>query len=366
MESTMTNDERFMARALELAGRGRYTVSPNPMVGCVIVRDDRIIAEAHHERAGDPHAEVLAIRAAGESVAGATAYVSLEPCSHEGRTPPCADALIEAGIRRVVVATHDPNPDVHGTGLARMRSAGIEVVEGVMAEAATRLNERFFWSVSRRRPFVLLKAGMSLDGKLATIEGSSRWITSSESRGRSLALREEYDAIMVGAGTVAVDNPQLTRRLGWNRSIIPWTRVVVDSKGDVPRDAALFSDEAKTILYTRVPDQYEGVRAEVVACEGNEEKLDLGAVLTDLDRRGIRSLIVEGGGRLITGFVRQELWQKMILFIAPMLIGGSSAPAIFMDDSIRELTHAVRFRFDEIERLSDDLVVTAYPLDQRD
>jgi len=364
MESNASDHERFMARALELAERGRYSVSPNPMVGCVITVDGAILGEGHHERTGEGHAEILAIRAAGKGVAGATVYVSLEPCAHHGRTPPCADALIEARVARVVVATIDPSPDIAGRGLEKLQSAGIEVVTGVMQEQAERLNEKFLWSTRHRRPFVLLKAGISLDGKLATIAGSSQWITSTQSRERSLALREEYDAIMVGGRTVALDNPKLTRRLGWNQAIAPLTRIVIDGDVAIPHDASILTDGGDTLVYSSDPDRYRDVDAQIVGCTEAEGRLDLGEVLDDLGKRGVRSVIVEGGGRLITALVRMKLWQKMTMFVAPMLIGGSTAPALFMDDSIRELTHAVRFRFDEVERLGDDFVVTAYPFDQ--
>src|SRR5579859_6304763 len=199
-----------MRRALDLAERGRYSVSPNPMVGCVLVRDSEVIGEGFHLRAGEPHAEVKAIQSC-DNPAGATMYVSLEPCAHQGRTPPCADVVVASGVRRVVVAMGDPHDVVNGRGIERLRASGIEVTTGVLEAEARQINEKFLYAVTSERPFVLLKAGMTFDGKLATVERDSKWITSEASRQKSLALREEYDAILIGGGTVAEDDPQLTR-----------------------------------------------------------------------------------------------------------------------------------------------------------
>lgn len=350
-----------MARALEIAEEGRYSVSPNPMVGCVLVRDGEVIAEGHHRRAGEPHAEIEAIRAAGASVEGATVFVSLEPCSHHGRTPPCAEALVEAHVARVVVATRDPNREAAG-GIETLRDAGITVDVGLLEAEARRLNETFLHSAATGRPFVLLKSGMSLDGKLATIDRKSRWITSEAARERSLRLREEYDAVLVGAGTVETDDPQLTRRLGLSTSVTPWTRVVVDSSRGIPPDSAVLTDEGRTILFTAQPDRYRHspgleTRPLPLAYDGP----DLAAVLEELGRLGVRSVIAEGGSRIHTSLITHGLWQKMMLFVAPLVIGGGTAPAVFMSDAIRELTDAHRFRFDRVEQLGPDILITAYP-----
>jgi diaminohydroxyphosphoribosylaminopyrimidine deaminase/5-amino-6-(5-phosphoribosylamino)uracil reductase len=235
----------FMRYALELAEHGRYSVSPNPMVGCVIVKGGRIIGEGFHQRAGGPHAEVVALKSCREPAEGATMYVSLEPCNHQGRTPPCTDAVIASRISKLVVATTDP---LNGGGLATIAAAGIETESGDMREEAERLNEKFLHSASMGLPFVLLKAGMTLDGKLATISGESQWITSPASRERSLELREECDAIVVGSRTVAADNPFLTRRLGLNTSIVPWRRVVLDASGTLPESAQVLNDGRPTIV----------------------------------------------------------------------------------------------------------------------
>jgi diaminohydroxyphosphoribosylaminopyrimidine deaminase/5-amino-6-(5-phosphoribosylamino)uracil reductase len=330
-----------MQRALELAGRGRFSVSPNPMVGAVVVRDGDIIGEGWHHRAGEPHAEIMALRNCQEDPRGATMYVTLEPCTHHGRTPPCAEALIQAGVARVVIAMADPHEIVNGRGIDRLREAGLSVVTGICENEARLLNEKFLHSVTRGLPFVLLKAGMTLDGKLATVTRESRWITGAKARERSLALREEYDAILVGGGTVLEDDPQLTRRLGWNQSISPWTRVILDRDHVVPPSARVLTDGGRTLVY--------------------DDDRSLEEILSDLHSRGVQSVIVEGGSFIHTSFISAHLWQKLIVFVAPAIIGGGAAPAIFGGEAISRLTDAYRFRFDRVESVGDDIMITAYP-----
>lgn len=346
-----------MRRALELAEQGRYSTSPNPMVGCVIVRDGAILAEGWHRRAGEPHAEIEALRAC-ENPRGATMYVTLEPCCHHGRTGPCADAIVDAGIAHVVVAMLDPHEVVDGGGIARLAAAGVEVTTGVLESEARRLNEVFVWSVTQKLPFVVLKAGMTLDGKMATITRESQWITSEGARERSLLLREQSDAILIGSGTVKADNPRLTRRLGLASGITPWTRVVLDGDGDLPEHAQLLID-GRTILFTSAPDRYDPrPDLEIVRVDG---RVDLEQVLGELHARGIRSVVAEGGSVVHAELIRRGLWQKMILFIAPMIIGGAEAPSIFSGEAVSRLTDAYRFRFDRAEFVGSDLMVTAYP-----
>jgi diaminohydroxyphosphoribosylaminopyrimidine deaminase/5-amino-6-(5-phosphoribosylamino)uracil reductase len=348
-----------MARALELAERGRFTVSPNPMVGCVIVRDGVVLGEGWHERAGEAHAEIAALRAAGD-VRGATLYVTLEPCSHHGRTPPCSDAVIAAGLAHVVVAMRDPNDLVNGGGVAALRNANIEVTTGVLEQEARRLNETFVWAITRKLPFVLVKAAMTLDGKLATVARDSQWISGEAARERSLRLREEYDAILVGSGTVLADDPRLTRRLGLAGDARPWTRVVLDGDGEVPPHAQVLTDGGRTILFTKDPSRYDaGTNVELVPVDG---RIELARVFGELHARGIRSLIVEGGSVVHSEVLRQGLWQKMVLFIAPMVIGGGDAPSLFAGEPVRRLTEAYRFRFDRCELAGPDVMVTAYPV----
>jgi len=352
------NDEEFMRRVFVLAERGRYSVSPNPMVGCVIVRDGAVIAEGFHERAGEPHAEIMALRACDDP-RGTTLYVNLEPCSHHGRTGPCAEALIKAGVARVVVAMTDPHEVVDGRGIAALRAAGIEVTTGVLEAEARRLNEKFAWSVAQKLPFVLLKAGMTLDGKLATVARESQWITSEAARQKSLALREEFDAILVGSGTVKTDNPRLTRRLNLATAVTPWTRVVLDGDGEVPPHAQILSDGGRTILFTSKPANF--TRSESLEIVPTDGRADLVQVLRELHTRGIRSVLVEGGSMLHSELIRRGLWQKMIAFIAPLIIGGAEAPAILQGEGVSRLTEGYRFRFDRAEFVGTDLMVVAYP-----
>jgi diaminohydroxyphosphoribosylaminopyrimidine deaminase/5-amino-6-(5-phosphoribosylamino)uracil reductase len=325
-----------MRRALDLAARGRYSVSPNPMVGCVIVRDGNVIAEGWHHRAGEPHAEVEALRNIDDAH-GATMFVPLEPCVHHGRTPPCVDAIVAAGVSRVVIAMRDPH-EIAAGGIEKLRDAGIEVVSGVLESEARKLNEIFIHAVTHRRPFVLLKAGMTLDGKLATVTRESRWITSDAARQKSLELREQYDAILTGAGTIRDDNPQLTRRLGLAST--PWTRIILDRRHIVPATATVLTDGGNTIHIT--------------------EDVEIDALLADLYTRGIHSLIVEGGSSVLSSFIRQQLWQKMIVFIAPIFVGGADAPSIFGGEGVAKLEDAYRFRFEGIELVGSDAVLVAY------
>ena len=334
------NDEALMRRALELAERGRYSVSPNPMVGCVLARDGVVLAEGWHQRAGEAHAEVEALRKCDDA-RGATAVVTLEPCVHHGRTPPCVDALLDAGIKRVVVAMRDPHA-IAGGGIEKLREAGVDVTAGVLEDEAKRLNEKFVHAVTQQRPFVIVKAAMTLDGKLATIDRDSRWITSDAARERSLALREEADAIVVGGGTVRDDDPQLTRRLGWNTSIQPWLRIVLDRDRVVPPQARVLTDGGATLHIT--------------------DNVPLETLLADLHARlNVQSLIVEGGALVLAQFIERRLWQKMVVFVAPMIVGGGAAPSIYAGDPVRRLTDAHRLRFDRVEMVGPDLMIVAYP-----
>jgi diaminohydroxyphosphoribosylaminopyrimidine deaminase/5-amino-6-(5-phosphoribosylamino)uracil reductase len=333
-------DEELMRRALALAERGRYGVSPNPMVGALIVRDGQVVSEGFHARAGEPHAEVLALRGCPDA-RGATMVVTLEPCAHFGRTPPCVDAITDAGVARVVMAMRDPHARAAG-GAERLRAHGIEVVTGVLEDEARRLNEKFLHGITRRRPFVLLKAGMTFDGKLATVDGDSKWITSPAAREASLKLREEYDAIAVGGGTVLADDPQLTRRLGLNTSVQPWLRVLLDRDRVVPLTARVLSDGNPTLHIAN--------------------DVDLDELLAALYEKGVSSLIVEGGSVLLSEFLRRQLWQKMIVFLAPAIVGGAAAPAFYGGEPVRRLADAFRFRFEAAEMVGPDVMLTGYPL----
>jgi diaminohydroxyphosphoribosylaminopyrimidine deaminase/5-amino-6-(5-phosphoribosylamino)uracil reductase len=365
----LTADEsgdRFMRRAIELAERGRGLTSPNPMVGAVIVAPGgEVVGEGFHERAGAAHAEAEALRAAGARARGGTMYVTLEPCSHHGRTPPCASAVVAAGIVRVVAAIGDPNPLVSGQGFAELRRAGIEVVTGVGASEAERQNRVFLTAMRERRPHVVLKAGMTLDGKIADLHGASRWITGGPSRERAHLLRSESDAIVVGIGTVLRDDPELTVRLGrpWPRE--PF-RVVLDTKARTPRTARIIRagspSRALIVVGSDAPEdrarELAGTGATVVRCRTRDGRLDLGAVLDDLFAREVRGVLVEGGGEIHAAFLDTNLVDRVAIYVAPLLVGGRGAtPAV--GGVGRELKNAVRLGPLSVTALGDDLLIEA-------
>lgn len=320
---------RHLRRALALAARGRATTSPNPMVGAVVVREGREVGAGWHRRVGGPHAEVEALRAAGEAARGADLFVTLEPCSHHGRTPPCADAVVEAGIRRVVACHGDPDPRVAGAGFARLRAAGVEVRCGVLVERAVRLNWRFLTSVVEKRPGVTLKWAMTLDGKIATRTGHSQWISAPEARRWAIRERDEHDAILVGTGTVLSDDPRLDRRSG--RTPEPIVRVILDRRLRTPHRARMLSVPGPVLVYTgpvttgrrqESAEALEEAGAEVVVLDA----VDPGSVLADLDSRGVRSVLVEGGGETHAAFLASGTFDRVAVDVAPRLVGGRDAP----------------------------------------
>lgn len=331
--------ERWMRRALVLAERGRHTVSPNPLVGCVLVRGGEVVGEGWHERAGSPHAEIAALRAAGDRAAGATAYVTLEPCAHTGRTGPCAKALRDARVTRVVAATNDPHSLAAG-GAEALRAAGVEVAVGTLEAEARRQNEVFFHGVATGRPFVVLKLAASLDGRIAAPDGTSQWLTGEVTRRRAHALRAEADAVLVGSGTVLADDPQLTVRLQDYTGPQP-LRVVLDRRGRVPASACVLDDQAPTLVLD----------------EPNPK-----AVLAALWDRGVRSVLIEGGAQVAGAFVAAGLVDKLILHVAPLLLGAGGLPAL-SDQAlqIRTLVEAPRFRLGAVEQVGADVILTLYP-----
>lgn len=360
----MAEDASVWKRVLELASRGRYSVSPNPLVGAVLVAPGgKVVGEGSHRRAGEPHAEAVALCAAGEGARGATLYVNLEPCAHHGRTPPCADALVAAGVARVVASLRDPDPRTAGRGFARLREAGVEVVEGPFSERAEELNEVFLLSVRERRPFVHLKWAMTADGKTAAASGASRWITGPEAREASLALREEADAILVGAGTVLADDPLLTRRLGWNGSILPHRRVVLDGRLRCSPSARAFDPalpgEAWLVTAREegdpalTPFRERGVR--VVALAGEESHVDVGALLGFLAGLDVRSLLVEGGGETAWGFLAGGLADRVTVFLAPSVLGGRTAPTPVGGEGLARPGEALRLAGLTLERVGADV-----------
>lgn len=358
------SDEAYIERTLALAELGRGLVSPNPMVGAVLVRDGRIVGEGHHEGPGLPHAEVLALREAGEAARGATLYVNLEPCNHQGRTGPCAEAIIEAGVARVVAAMRDPNPIVDGRGFARLREAGVEVREGVLREEAERLNEAFAKHVRTGLPFVTWKMAASLDGKVASRDGTSRWITGPEARADVHRLRAASDAIVVGAGTALADDPSLTVRMPGYRGRPP-LRVLVDARGRVPARGDLFSGEAPTLVATTAlaPEERRGewaaAGAEVLVYEAEGERVPLARLMEELGKRDVQAVLLEGGPTLAWSALEEGVVDRVVVYLAPKLIGGAEAPTVLGGRGFAPIGSALRLRIRAFDPVGEDLKVEA-------
>jgi diaminohydroxyphosphoribosylaminopyrimidine deaminase / 5-amino-6-(5-phosphoribosylamino)uracil reductase len=355
-----------MRAALAEAELGRGRTHPNPIVGALVVSRGRIVAKGHHERAGGPHAEVVALREAGERARGAELYVTLEPCNHHGRTPPCTDAILASGVRRVVIGTIDPNPLVHGRGLRRLRAAGLRVESGVLRQAADAANEQWFKFITRKLPWVVLKAAVTLDGKLATASGDSRWVTGSEARRRGHELRNRLDAVLVGIGTALADDARLTARF---RSARDPVRVVVDSTARLPPAATVLRQrsEAPTLVATTLRAPLARVRAlehagaQIVRCRSNRAGLvQLKDLLRRLAGRGLTSILVEGGARIHGGFLAEELWDELYLFVAPK-IAGQAARSWAGLEGPRHMRQALRANVVGVERLGPDVLVRARP-----
>jgi len=367
MSTSPDNDGRFMRHALDLAKRGRALTSPNPMVGAVLVRDGQIVGEGFHRYAEKKHAETWALEQAGAASQGSTLFVTLEPCSHHGRTPPCTSQLIAAGVSRVVAAMRDPNPLVAGTGLHILREAGIAVETGSCEIEALKLNEVYCKFIQRHSPFVTLKAGMTLDGKVAQADGHSQWITLEGSRQRVQQLRFESDAILTGIGTVLADDPQLTDRTGLQRRR-PLLRVVVDTWLRLSPDSALIRgrDEGNILVFcseqrnTELQRQLEACGVEVVPTNITEGKVDLSAVLRELGRRDIISVLIEAGPALNFEALRSRCVDKLLCFIAPRILGGQSPLPLVGGEGFVRLDRSLELRFASIERIGEDLLVEAY------
>jgi diaminohydroxyphosphoribosylaminopyrimidine deaminase/5-amino-6-(5-phosphoribosylamino)uracil reductase len=360
-------DRAFMGLALALADAGRGRVSPNPMVGALLVKEGRILCEGFHARAGAPHAEVMALDAAGDAARDATLYVSLEPCCHHGRTPPCVPRIVASGVRRVVAATVDPNPKVNGRGLRVLREAGVAADVGVLEGEAVRLNEVFFTYMTDGRPFVTLKAAVSLDGKIATVTGESRWITGEEARRRVHELRNEVDAILVGIGTILRDDPLLTTRLGIPGERDP-VRVVVDSLARLPLDARVLNplSAAPTVVAVgpEAPagkvERLREAGATVLVLAQSGERISLASVMRALAAREITSVLIEGGAEIHASALAEGIVDKVAFFVAPLLIGGTTAPGAVGGPGIEKLADAVPLREVRITPLGRDLLVEGY------
>lgn len=352
-------DSEWMARALRLAERGLYSTSPNPRVGCVLVKAGKIVGEGWHERAGEPHAEVHALRAAGAAARGATAYVTLEPCSHFGRTPPCAEALIAAGVTRVVVAMQDPNPQVAGGGVSKLIAAGVEVDSGLMQGEAQALNAGFFARMTRGMPWVRSKVGMSLDGRTALSNGVSQWITGAEARHDVQHWRARSCAVLTGIETVLADDPQLNvRELKTSRQPL---RVVLDSGLRMPHDARIL--HGGVLIYTVVRDADKRAALEtlgatvVVLPDTDKRRVDLPAVMRDLAARGINELLVEAGPTLNGALLQAGLVDELVLYVAPQLL-GDAARGMASLGMVTALEQKVALQWQDVRHIGNDLRVT--------
>jgi diaminohydroxyphosphoribosylaminopyrimidine deaminase/5-amino-6-(5-phosphoribosylamino)uracil reductase len=356
-------DRAHMARALELAARGLYTTDPNPRVGSVIVNDGRVIGEGWHERAGEPHAEVLALRAAGPQARGATVYVTLEPCSHTGRTPPCADALIAAGVARVVCSSVDPNPRVAGRGIDRLRAAGVSVSTGVLAAEARELNVGFFSRFERGRPWVRLKLAMSLDARTAPASGARLWISSEASRAEVQAWRARSGAVLSGAATVRADDPRLDVRLEYGSWIRQPLRVLLDPMLSCSSGAKIFHGQGALVFAApdapeRTPPGTRGSKVERVPRAAGG--LDLNAVIGRLTELEVNELLVECGPRLAGSFVLSTLVDELVLYVAPALLGADAAPLLHVS-GLGPPGSLPAFEFQDVRRIGPDLRLILTP-----
>lgn len=354
-------DHALMARALRLAARGACTTRPNPMVGCVVARGTEVVGEGFHQRKGGPHAEVVALAAAGARARGATAYVTLEPCAHTGSTPPCVDALLAAGVARVVAAMRDPFPQVDGRGFERLQAAGVEVASGLMEAQARALNRGFLSRIERGRPYVRVKLAMSLDGRTAAADGDSKWITGAAARADVHRMRARAGAILTGSGTVLADDPQLTVRLGDDTAFVPPLRVVLDAGlATVHRGRVREGDAATLYLHApdaRVPRGLDLARAAVPVRDG---RLDLHAVMATLAGLQVNDVHVEAGASLCGGLLKAGLVDELVLYIAPLLLGERARP-LFDGLGWQTMAEQHRLRMVDSRQVGDDLRVTLQP-----
>jgi diaminohydroxyphosphoribosylaminopyrimidine deaminase/5-amino-6-(5-phosphoribosylamino)uracil reductase len=360
------DDDRYMALALALAAQGEGWVEPNPLVGCLIVRDEKIVGQGFHERFGGPHAEVVALAAAGAAAAGATAYVTLEPCCHHGKTPPCTQALIQAGVGRVVVALEDPFPQVAGQGIAELRAAGIPCDVGLLAAQARQLLAPYLKLLNTGRPWVIAKWAMTLDGKLATRTGDSQWISSEPSRAVVHQLRGRVDAVIVGSGTARADNPLLTARpadrADWKRTA---TRIVIDSAATLAPDSRLVQTARDVPLLVAVAPAADAAAcqrlidagAEVLRCAGETHEARLGTLLDELGRRRMTNVLVEGGGKLLGTLFDLRAVDEVHVFIAPKISGGAAAPSPVGGAGADKMANALALADISIEELAGDTYI---------
>ena len=363
-------DRQWMAAALKLAAQGMYSTSPNPRVGCILVKDGEAIGEGWHQKAGEPHAEVLALRAAGDNARGATAYVTLEPCSHYGRTPPCAEGLIKAGVSRVVAAVCDPNPDVAGRGFQMLREAGIEVVESCLEDQATAINEGFMKRMRTGLPLVRMKLAMSLDGRTAMASGQSQWITGPEARRDVQRLRAQSCAVITGADSVLIDNPSMTVRAEEAGLTIPADlqrqplRVIVDGEHRVNASANIFAQAGDILIASRTaptkPVERDADSGNLTYWAGEKsDRTDLSGLLRHLAEQGHNEILVESGAQLAGAFVRAGLVDELIVYCAPTILGSDARPLLSLP--IGDMAAQIRWRWQDVRMVGNDLRLTMRP-----
>lgn len=355
-------DESYIQLAIEIAKKGNGYVSPNPLVGCIIIKDDRIIGAGYHEKYGENHAEINAIKSAKESVEGSTLYINLEPCSHYGLTPPCVDKIIEKKIKRVVIGTLDMNPKVSGNGIKKLKSAGIDVKVGIYEKECIELNKFFFKFITKKIPYVTLKAAITIDGKIADVNGESKWISSISSRRYVHELRAKYDAVLIGCNTAKKDNPSLTVRFAEGRNP---KRIILDTKLSLSSEHRLFSNNAdknliivtsnKSASKERKIKKILSKGAEVIFVKEENGRLDLKYTLRELAKRKISSIFVEGGSEIYTNMIKNNLFDDALLFVAPKLLGKG----IQMIDNlgINNITKTLKLKFSNVEKIGDDILI---------
>jgi len=366
MRTKPQSDLQFMKKAIALARKGSLMVSPNPRVGCVLVKKGKIISKGYHQHFGGPHAEINALRKAGVKARGSTMYVNLEPCCHYGKTPPCNEAIIKSGVKEIVVGMVDPNPLVNGKGLKELKIRGVKVKLGVLREECTKLNEPYIKYITRGLPFVVLKSAMSLDGKIATPSGDSKWITSEASRKYAKVLRSQVDAILVGIDTVLHDNPELLSSHSGKKPI----RVVLDSHLRIPLDARVLNSRAPTIVATQ--KEADKKRIENLEARGVEvlliprwkkhlrRGLDLKYLMKNLAKRGVTSLLIEGGGKVNASALEMGLVDKLLFFIAPRIIGGENSITPVEGEGVDKIEESIKLKDIKVRRFGEDILFEGY------
>lgn len=351
------NHEFYMQKCIKLAKKGEGRVSPNPLVGAIVLDDKgNMVGEGFHEKYGEAHAEVNALKQAGEKAYGGTLYITLEPCSHYGKTPPCADLVIEKGIKRLIIGMKDPNPLVAGRGLEKCKNAGIEVIEGVLEDECKKLNEVFIKDMTEKKPFIAIKSAITLDGKIATKTGSSKWITGENAREEVQNLRNKYDAILTSSSTVISDNPSLTCRKEGGRNPI---RVIVDSNLKTPKTSNVYNNDGTKVFLASLREA-EDYNAENIICREKDGRIDLVDLTQKLYERGIKSILIECGGTLSGSFIKENLADKLYLFIAPKILGDKEACSFVMGFDVSQINECKNLSISSVKHFSPDIMIEAY------